>query len=272
MPLGCEVVAIKGQLLGVRGRVVGPHTAEDSASTRESLRANGKQKEQKTVDVEFSILPPEAPFGRAIAESVQEDYFPSRDVCSSLRISPSLLGKIVGMVLVEPGRHDFGLNLKKNGQYHLLGYVRKVVDTYSNKRNHTNGGDAKNETPKAPASVWGAGDSVQVVGSVNTERIAEAESTQWEYSAKALALLFEYKNRFPLMFERLDNLPHQMKYQSTDVFVPAGMQGKDTSAYATAAAKEVEEWLKNQSFFNMARTPLTTLSLSKYVLLYEHVH
>ena len=30
----------------------------------------------------------------------------------SLRISPSLLGKIVGMILVEPGRHDFGLNFK----------------------------------------------------------------------------------------------------------------------------------------------------------------
>lgn len=263
MPLGCEVVAIKGQLQGVRGRIVGPHTAEESSSTRESLRANGKSKEQKVVDVEFSILPPETPFGRAIAESVKEDYFPSRDVCSSLRISPSFLGKIVGMVLVEPGRHDFGLNLKKNGQYHLLGYVRKVIDPNSNKRNYTNGGESKNEISKPPASVWGAGDSVQVVGSVNTERLAEAESTQWEYSAKALALLFEYKNRFPLMFERLDQLPHQMKYQATDVFVPSGMQGKDTAAYATTAAKEVDEWLKNQSFFNMARTPLTTLSLSK---------
>lgn len=265
MPYGCEVVAIKGQLLGVRGRVVGPHSQDSSTelnATRKSLREDGKERQQKTVDIEFSILPPESPFGHAIAESVKEDYFPSREVCKSLRISPSLLGKIVGMVLVEPGRLDFGLNLKKNGQYHLLGYVRKVVDSYGSRKNYSHNDESK-DMPTKPASAWGAGDSVQVVGNVNTERIAETESAQWEYSAKALALLFDYKNRFPLMFERLDQLPHQMKYSATDVFVPSDMKGKDTAAFATAAAKEVEEWLKNQPFFSMARTPLTTISLSK---------
>ena len=66
----------------------------------------------------------EPPFGHLIAESIGEDYFSSRDCCRSLMISPSVLGKIVGMILVEPGRMDFGLNLKRNGQYQLLGYVR----------------------------------------------------------------------------------------------------------------------------------------------------
>lgn len=257
MPYGCEVVAIKGNLLGVRGRVVGPHKpkeSSDSTAIRKSLRDDVKGSQQKVVDIEFFTLPPESPFGHAIAESVKEDYFPSRDVCKSLRISPSLLGKIVGSVTVEPGRHDFGLNLKRNGMYHLLGYVRKVPDTYRN----SNGSD-----PKHVENAWGAGDSVQVVGSLNIERIAEKESVQWEYSAKALALLFEFKNRFPLMFERLDSLPHQVKYSAQDVFLPSGAQGKDSSAIVTAAVKDVDEWLKSQPFFNMARTPLTTISLSK---------
>ena len=212
-------------------------------------------------------------------QSIQEEYFPSRDVCKSLRISPSLLGKIVGMVLVEPGRHDFGLNFKKNGQYCLLGYVRKVVDTYGNKKNYNdnqnnynnnntrdnNGNLEKEEKKPKIESAWGTGDSVQVVGSVNTERLAQAESVQWEYSAKALALLLEYKTKFPLMFERFETLPHQMKYQASDIFCPLGMKGDSTqrSAFAESAAKEVNEWMKSQPFFNMARTPLSTISLSK---------
>ena len=219
-----------------------------------------------------------------LLQSIKEEYFPSRDVCKSLRISPSLLGKIVGMVLVEPGRHDFGLNFKKNGQYCLLGYVRKVADTYDNKRNYNNNQNNNNNGSSSGSSSsngshdveekrtkidnpWGAGDSVQVVGSVNTERLAQAESAQWEYSAKALALLLEYKSKFPLMFERFDNLPHQMKYQASDIFCPPGMKGEGAqrSAFAETAAKEVEDWMKSQPFFSMARTPLATISLSKLV-------
>ena len=182
------------------------------------------------------------------------------------------------MVLVEPGRHDFGLNFKKNGQYCLLGYVRKVVDTYGNKRNYNDnqnnyknndsdnhGSIEKDEKKPKIESAWGAGDSVQVVGSVNTEKLAQADSVQWEYSAKALALLLENKSKFPLMFERFDTLPHQMKYQASDIFCPQGMKGDSAqrSTFAETAAKEVNEWMKAQPFFNMARTPLATISLSK---------
>lgn len=33
---------------------------------------------------------------------------------------------VVGSIYVDPGRHDIGLNLKRNNQYQLSEYVRKV--------------------------------------------------------------------------------------------------------------------------------------------------
>ena len=74
MPYGCDVVATKGQLLGVRGRVVGPHTNSSDPSMRKSLRdksaGTGNGKGVQTVDIEFSVLPPEAPFGHVISEVI----------------------------------------------------------------------------------------------------------------------------------------------------------------------------------------------------------
>ena len=196
------------------------------------------------------------------------------------------------MVTVEPGRHDFGLNFKKNGQYCLLGYIRKVVDTYGgrgnnnydNKNGNNNGngngnngsgnnnGNEKDKLPPKIISAWGTGDSVQVVGSTNSDKNVQAESVQWEYSSKALSLLLEYQSKFPLMFERLDSLPHQMKYQAEELFCQGpGSGGRDggkldytkRAAVATAACKDVNDWMKAQPFFSMARTPLSTISLSK---------
>jgi hypothetical protein len=238
MPHGCEVVAITGQLLGIRGRVVGPHTPSDSRSLKSETAE--KQNEKRTVDVEFSVAPPENPFGHALANSIQEKYFPSRDVCRALKISPSLLGKLVGMVLVEPGRLDFGLNLKRNGQYQLLGYVRKVADSgnnsYSNNNNNNsnsnngNNGSSNGSSSRPPVGAWGTGDSVQVVGSIDTEKQAENESNLWEYSDKAMKLLFDYQTKFPLLFERLETLPYQKKYNTSELFLTVAMTKGKTPA------------------------------------------
>ena len=88
-------------------------------------------------------------------------YTLSRDVCRALGITPSVLGKIVGVVPVEPGRLDLGLNLKRNGQYQLSGYIRAVFSTNNNYNNNNN---EKGVPPsgRGVVSVWGQGDSVRV--------------------------------------------------------------------------------------------------------------
>ena len=45
-----------------------------------------------------------------------------------MQIVPSVLGQVIGSIFVDGvGRHDLGLNMKKNGVYQLLGYVKKFV-------------------------------------------------------------------------------------------------------------------------------------------------
>jgi 5'-3' exoribonuclease 1 len=299
-PHGAEVVATFGQLIGCKGKVIGPHQPADAGNARSSLRkAKAKQgasdaasseakgesveeskgnddaataagdksaaadKKSRVVDVEFYVQPPEPPFGHAIAQSIQEEYFPARDVCRSLGISPSVLGKIVGSIFVEPGRYDLGLNLKRNGQYQLLGYVRKVSYENSAHGETSNGASASGAAGKG---AWGHGDTVQVVGMIDNSKQADAaESVQWEYSAKAIALLFDYKTKFPMLFDNLERLPHQKKYPAHELVPPSAVlppaEGKPLDP--TAGAEVVKEWMKLQPFFAMPRTPLTTVSLSR---------
>ena len=302
-PHGAEVVATFGQLIGCKGKVIGPHGPTGAGNARSSLRkAKTKQgasdaaaaasseakgesveeskgnndsatatgdksaadKKSRVVDVEFYVLPPEPPFGHASAQSIQEEYFPARDVCRSLGISPSVLGKIVGSIFVEPGRYDLGLNLKRNGQYQLLGYVRKV--SYENSAAHGEPSNGASAAASKAAAAWGHGDTVQVVGMIDSSKQADAaESVQWEYSAKALALLFDYKTKFPMLFDNLERLPHQKKYPAHELVPPSAVlppaEGKPLDP--TAGAEVVKEWMKLQPFFAMPRTPLTTVSLSR---------
>ena len=215
---------------------------------------------------------------------------------------------------------DFGLNLKRNGQYQLLGYVRSgdITLPYSTYLptfllvttnlplshcqylteyrvsllshlcllRHVRSVNAV-ESLNAPSSAatmrgnaalalgsgsWGRGDAVKIVGSADTAEAlakrAEQEVSQWEYSARAIALLFDYKSRYPLLFENLESLPHQKRYAASELLLPrTAHQGHVTASAlqtaAAAAAASLTDWMKAQPFFGMPRTPLTTISLSK---------
>lgn len=236
MPLGSTIVAVTGQLIGCSGVVVGPH--KSNTVSKQKL-ADGKGK-KRTVDVEFKIPQPEPPFGYSIAHSIADQYFGAKDICNLLNIQPNVLGKIVGSIRVEPGRGDLGLNLKRNGMYQLLGYVRRV----------------ENEKTSQQRQVWQGLDTVQIIGTVNEngeDKATLAEVTYWEYSTHAVVLLCEYKARFPLLFSQLERLPHQPVYQGNDLF------GKEATKYIAA----IMEWMKAQAFFSLPRTPFTTSSLSR---------
>jgi 5'-3' exoribonuclease 1 len=278
MPFGAEVVALKGPLMGCKGRVVGPHADAAAAGAdakakaaagggkRSSLKEDIKKDadghagvagKPRVVDVEFSVIAPEPPFGYAIASAIKEDYFTSKELCSTMGISPSVLGKIVGMVRVEPGRADLGLNLKRNGQYQLLGYTQ-LVDF-----SHGGGGGAGGKS--APVrKVWGGVDTVEIVGMVGTEgsseaqdKAAELDGATWQYSARAAALIYDYKASFPYLFQQLERLPHQPTYSPDALLGPGGDKKLEA----------VQEWMKAQPYFKLPRTPFTTSSLCKYVLL-----
>lgn len=260
MPYGAEVVALSGDLRGYKGRIVGPHTAESAAVTAATKRGTLKQdirKDQeaaaakakkRVVDVEFTVTPPEPPFGYSIANSVKEEYYSSRDLCALLQVSASVLGKIVGMIRVEPGRADLGLNLKRNGQYQLLGYSQRVEY----------GQGDPTAAQFQPRKVWGGVDTVEIVGMVTNDsaaadKAAEADGATWQYTARAAALIFDYKANFPMLFSQLERLPHQPVY-SADALLGSGGDKK---------LEQVQEWMKSQPFFKLPRTPFTTISLSK---------
>jgi 5'-3' exoribonuclease 1 len=282
-PVGCEVVCITGDMVGSKGVIVGPHSAEESgkvsraqsgasnvsrqtsASSTTSATSTGSKKSkqgERVVDIEYTVNPPEPSFGYAIAASVQDQYFPSREICTVLKLSPSLLGKIVGSLFVEPFRADIGLNLKRNGQYQLLGYVRRV-DPATVRGTIEFSPESKGETGY---KAWGSGDTVQIVGSLaasaatakpgaNSEVGHTAHTDSWEYSAAAVALIVEYQDRFPVLFNNLLRLPQgSPRYSVTELF---GTQGSEKNL------EEVMEWMKSRPYFNMPRTPLTTISMSK---------
>jgi 5'-3' exoribonuclease 1 len=176
-----------------------------------------------------------------IEASVKEEYFSSRDIVKALNISPSLLGKIVGSLYID--KIDAGLNLKRSGQYFLLGYVREVVP------------------PGSSNQAWGnAKDSVRVIGSIEEGAAGDASaamssSSSWEYSAKAVALILEYKQQFPQLFNALEHLPHEKKYSSNQIWGPG--------SGAKIQLVKLDEWLNAQFTAKAARTPLSTLSLSR---------
>ena len=269
MPHDAEVVALTGDLVGYKGRIIGPHgpaveeTTVTPANKRGSLKqdmkkdqgphntATGKTK-KRTVDVEFRITPPEPPFGYSIANSVKEEFYSSKDLCALLQISASVLGKVVGMIRVEPGRADLGLNLKRNGQYQLLGYSQRV--------DYSVGGGDPAAAQHTHRKVWGGVDTVEIVGMVSNDaaavdRAAEADSAGWQYTARTAALIFDYKTNFPQLFSQLERLPHQPVYSPDALLGPGGDKKLEA----------VQEWMKAQPFFKLPRTPFTTLSMSKYV-------
>ena len=255
-PFGVEALVIAGQFAGYMGKVVGPHgpkgSAQEKTSTqggpkaRMSLKkeasSGGKQTSNRSylVDLEFSIPAKEPDFGLRIAEAVQDRYFSSRDVCRMTQLSPGVLGQIVGAVLLEApdGKDiDIGLNFRRNGQYQLLGYCRRVQ------------GDGQEAAHSVISKrVWHErNDTMQIIGSAPDELDMTGESlipqknakphhsengkkgkhgakeamkapveedkTYWEYSTRAVDLIKEYKKRFGFLFDTLEKTAHQRKHR-----------------------------------------------------------
>ena len=221
-PAMSNVVLTKGKYRGCIGQVVA--TADE-----------------KTVGVKVHTLPPEIPFGLALARSVFESYISSTDAARILKIHPGIFGKITGVLMVEPGKYDLGLNLKSGEGLCVAGFTRQ-----KKKEVH------KEDKKKA----WDSGDSVLVIGSERTVADGHGrpeERVVWEYTPKAIRLVNEYRQKFPQLFAALVRMPNEKKYDATKVFGPNGADWLPV----------IREWLNNVESAKLPRTPISTETMTK---------
>ena len=215
--INSNVVLTKGKYRGCSGTVVGIV-------------------DKKTVGVKVQIIPPELPFGLAIAQSVQESNISSSDAARILKIHPGLFGKITGSLLFEPGRFDLGLNLKSPDGLCVVGYTRKKP---------------ARQTHGKVTTAWGATDSVLIVGSEKAES-EEQERVIWEYTPKAIRLVNAYRQKFPQLFNAIIKQPNERKYDAKAAFGPNG----------EAWLPVIREWLNGIETARMPRTPVSTETMS----------
>lgn len=238
-PYRSVVVGINKQFHGVKGRIVGPHTADTPCP----------DPTDRTVEVEFDLAPPEPNFSQILATSMQDKYYPAYEMARSLGISGGVLGKIVGAVFCGADRTNIGLDLKRNGQYYLLGFA-KATDAAEIKT-----------TDKAQENVWARSDAITVVGSgVKSEKPdgeeQEGPRQTWEYSTRALHLILEYKSLFPTVFSVIQAKPQEKKFSPADFF----------KVNTDAEMTRLKDWIAHHPALKTPRTPLSTSGLSPEVI------
>ncbi len=222
-PVKCRVVLTKGKYRGCIGTVLGTGDG-------------GK------VGVKVQVIPPEPPFGLAIARGVQESYISSNEAAKVLRMDPRIFGRVTGNLFFSPGKYDLGLNLKYKDKRYVLGYTRVKKDPNDQKKK------------KKDAKAWLAGDTVLVVGSKRmsnsdvSDSSGDDEKVFWEYTPKAVRLVAAYKNAFPNLFAVMSKAPNERFYDAKKVFGPKGDE----------ICAKVLEWLKGVETASMPRLPHTT--------------
>lgn len=242
LPYGCDVIVIRGDNIGSLGKVVGPHKKQNELAQRESLMKSSKKSKTsaRIVDVELKTNIEDVYFGYRINFMYQDVYFSPRDACRQLDLAPSVLGVVVGNIVLDSSI-DLGLNLKKNGKYQLLGYARI--------------GEAAPSTKKK-ATAWVGEDTVKMLtgGEAESAESDEEEYGGWEYSSLAIKLIADYRLQFPNLFARLEEIGYSKRYSSKDIF--------GNGPEAVSEVESVLLWLKKQPFFNMPRSPLSSKAMS----------
>ncbi|KAL3943983.1 MAG: hypothetical protein SGBAC_001936 [Bacillariaceae sp.] len=225
-PIDGVVVLTKGKYRGCRGTIVG-------------------LADEKKVGVKVDTMPPEIPFGLALARSVYESYISSTDASRILKLNGGLFGKITGTILFEPGKFDLGLNLKSGDGLCVAGYTRQKRERHA--------GLKSNCKKKA----WDTGDSLLVIGSARTGLAGNderpEERIQWEFTPKAIRLVNEYRQKFPQLFTALVRMPNEKKYDATKIFGPNGADWLPV----------IREWLNGVESAKLPRTPISTDTMSQ---------
>eukprot|EP00980_Cylindrotheca_fusiformis_P026541 scaffold16396_cov140-Cylindrotheca_fusiformis.AAC.2 len=221
-PVNGSVVLTKGKYRGCKGTVVGV--------------AEGNK-----VGVRVLTLPPEVPFGLALARSVYESYITSTDAARILKLNPGLFGKITGSILFQPGNYDLGLNLKSSDGMCVAGFTRKKRENLPTRSSNQK-------------KAWDTGDSLLVIGSARAagDDDKPEERIQWEFTPRAIRLVNEYRQKFPQLFTALTRMPNERKYDAAKVFGPNGADWLPV----------IREWLNTIESAKLPRTPISTDTMS----------
>lgn len=230
-PPKCNVILTRGKFKGCTGTVLGIVGGEK-------------------VGVRVAVIPPEPPFGLAIARSVQESYISSYDAAKVLQMQPGIFGKVTGSLHFDPGRYDLGLNLKYKQDLCVLGYTRRRKDSTTGK----GGKKGKN------VSAWDTGDSLLVVGSKRAGESADDDTDEkgeqgkiiWEYTPKAVRLVAAYKQKFPRLFAAISKYPNERFYDAKKIF---GSKGEEM-------LKNIREWLDDVETAKIPRMPSSTEAMT----------
>lgn len=224
-PIDSNVLITKGKYRGCKGTILGVA-------------------DKDKMGIKLTVIPPEPPFGLAIARTVTDTYISAFEAAKLLRLKTHVFLRIAGSVSCDPGRYDLGLNLTYKDQTCVNGYSRVK-----------NNGE-KNKSKDAKKGAWDTGDSLLVVGSSrNTEEENDrnAKRVEWEFTPQAIRLLAAYRQQFPQIFSFMNKFSNERFYDAKKVFGPSG----------EAMLPKVREWLDNNESAKLPRTPSSTKSMPR---------
>ena len=189
------------------------------------------------VGVKVNVMPPEPPFGLAIARTVQESYISTNDAAKVLKMNYTVFSKITGSVFFQPGNYDLGLNLKYKKEFCVLGYTRRRCTS-------------KTKDDKKSKKAWGTKDTVLVVGNQRSETLDSGKNMIWEYTPKTVKLVAAFRQKFPKFFSVVSKNPEAKRYDARSLG-PNGV--KELSL--------IRKWLDNIETAKMPRTPYSTKAM-----------
>jgi hypothetical protein len=215
-PVGSAVLSLRGECRGALGKVAG-YADGAGATVRAALR------------VVFDVPFPESAFGHNINANIRDTYYEAKKAAEALRITPSVLGRITGSVIISAGRDstfDIGLNLKVRRNSFLPGYVRMA-------------------SADSTASAW-LSELHSPVQIAAMPAVHGGAPGQWEYTERAIHMVAAYMRQFPFVFELIEKTPGDL-YVDMKRF-PGGPD----------AVVKVCTWLQQLDTYNRPLVPTST--------------
>ena len=182
----------------------------------------GHNAQANTVDVALTIEPKEKPFGKIIYQKVTEKYFSAHAASKALQLTAGALGRVMGSIIVMPGRVDIGLNFKVFGNLCLPGYAPHVKIPAAKSGKTSSGKNVWSSGKGSAKMLFHGGKDPSESGngkfnnrSGGNER--QSERVRWEYSERAIQMVATYKKKFKRVFTTLLANPDASKFSVKDI-------------------------------------------------------
>eukprot|EP00808_Paulinella_micropora_P002684 g61129.t1 len=238
-PVGAEVAALEPRFYGCVGTV---EAVEDK---------------EQSVTVTLKVPPREPGLTHQLVQSLRLNWYPAHDVAKKLQLHPSVLGRVLSSLILQPGRTEVGLKLRFTAE-------GLAVPEFARRRAQPATNSNPNHHPYANINQhWSTGG--------------------WEYSELCVALVAAYKRRFPYLFDYMQehrdensvSCAHLLNFRRSRA--PAGEETEEERKQdAKAVATEIKRWVKKLPISKLLLTSAddTTIASSRAAeaisLLYQH--